>query len=71
VLLDYRKAKVELAELIGNGEFGMTVLMTVNAPKRRRIMTESMEEFEAARHQLRLAIFALGQEAGSSISEIE
>jgi len=32
-------------------------------------MTESMEEFEAARYQLRLAIFALGQEEGSSISE--
>ena len=33
-------------------------------------MTEAVEESEAARHQLRLALFAVGKEEGASISEV-
>jgi hypothetical protein len=33
-------------------------------------VTEAIQEFEAARHQLRLALFSLGKEEGASISEV-
>jgi hypothetical protein len=39
-------------------------------PSERRQVTEAIEEFEAARHQLRLALFALGKEEGASLSEV-
>jgi hypothetical protein len=39
-------------------------------PLERRQVTEAIQDFEAARHQLRLVLFALGRHEGASISEI-
>jgi hypothetical protein len=70
VLLDYRRANVNLAKRIGNGDPGVIALTNLNASIRRRTVTESMEEFESARHLLRVALFALCMEEGASISDV-
>jgi len=37
---------------------------------RQRELTETFDEFEAARHQVRLAVFALATTQGASMSEL-
>jgi len=66
----YEKAMLRIAKRLENGEPGVTAARGTGIPTQRRQVTESIEEFEAARHQLRLALFALGREEGASISEI-
>ncbi len=39
-------------------------------PAYRQQVTEAIGEFEAARHQLRVALFAVGKEEGASISQV-
>jgi transposase-like protein len=70
VLSDFKQAIVKLAKLTEGGEPGVSALGNLNAPLRRRTVTEAMEEFEVARHQMRVALFALCLEEGASTSEI-
>lgn len=59
-----------IAERLEAGAPGISASKGTGIPSERRQVTESIEEFEAARHQLRLALFALGKEEGASISEV-
>jgi len=70
VLLDYRRANVDLAKLVEAGEPALTSLTKLNAPIRRQTVTESIEAFGSARHQLRLALFVSGKKEGASPSEM-
>lgn len=69
-LLRYEKAMLKIAERLEAGAPGIAAAKRTSIPTNRRLVTESIEEFEAARHQLRLALFALGKEEGASISEV-
>jgi hypothetical protein len=66
----YEKAMLKIAERLEAGASGIAAAKRTSIPTNRRLVTESIEEFEAARHQLRLALFALGKEEGASISEV-
>ena len=59
-----------VAGRLEEGSPAMAAAEGTDIPTRRRQVTEAIEGFEAARHQLRLALFALGLEEGAWISEI-
>jgi len=61
---------VKIAKHLEGGAPGVAAAQGTGIPTERRQVTEAIEEFEAARHQLRLALFALGKEEGASISEV-
>jgi hypothetical protein len=69
-LLRYERAMLKIAERLEDGAPGVVAAKGTGIPTERRQVTEAIEEFEAARHQLRLALFALGKEEGASISEV-
>jgi len=66
----YEKAMVKIAEHLESGAPGVTAARGTGIPTERQQVTEAIQEFEAARHQLRLALFALAKEEGASISEV-
>lgn len=66
----YERAMVKIATHLKDGEPGIAAAKGTGIPSERRQVTEAIEEFESARHQLRLALFALGKEEGASISEV-
>ncbi|HXW35923.1 MAG TPA: hypothetical protein VEJ87_15215 [Acidimicrobiales bacterium] len=66
----YEKTMVVIARRLENGELAIAASQGTAIPSQRRQVTEAIEDFEAARHNLRLALFALGKEEGASISEI-
>ncbi len=66
----YEKAMLKIAERLEDEAPGVSAARGTGIPTERRQVTEAIEEFEAARHQLRLALFALGKEEGVSISEV-
>jgi len=67
---NYETTMAEIAKSLENGEPAITASDDTSIPTQRRLVTEAIQEFEAARHQLRLALFALGREEGASISQI-
>jgi len=69
-LLGYEKAMIKIAKRLERGDPAATAGLGTGVPAQRRQVTEAVEQFEAARHQLRIALFALGMEEGASISEI-
>jgi len=70
VLKEFKKAIENLAKLTEEGEPGIIALGHLNAPLRRRTITEALGEFEDSRHQMRVALFDLCQEEGASASDI-
>lgn len=71
VLKRYRLSSAALAKRIGNGEPLIEAFETMNAPMRRhRELTETLELFEATRHQVRLALFAVALEEDLGLSEV-
>jgi len=66
----YERAMLKIATGLENGAPGVAAAKGTGIPTERRQVTEAIEEFEAARHQLRLALLALGKEEGASISEV-
>src|SRR5580658_4854945 len=70
LLRRYEKANGDLAKLIASGEPAISALTKVKTPVRRREVTETFEEFDAARHQVRLALLALCLEEGANRSEV-
>ena len=71
LLQRYKEANIKLSKRIESGEPLMDVLGNLNARvEHPRELTETLEEFETARHQVRVALFALGMEQGASMSEI-
>jgi hypothetical protein len=61
---------VAIAERLEDGAPAIGAAKGTGIPTERRQVTEAIQEFEAARHQLRLALFSLGKEEGASISEV-
>jgi hypothetical protein len=70
VLLRYEKGSAEVAARVERGEQLTSALEAVKGPIRRREVTDALDEFEAARHQVRLAMFALGSDQGTNASEL-
>jgi len=70
VLLRFKKGVSGLAGRVEEGELAVAALGAIGGPIRRQELTETLAEFEAARHQLRLAVFALALEQGTSTSEV-
>jgi hypothetical protein len=70
VLRRYKKGSTEVASRVERGELLADALGAAKGPIRRVEITDAMEKFEAARHQIRLAMFALGSEQGTSASEL-
>lgn len=61
---------VTIGERLEEGAPAIGAAKGTGIPTERRQVTEAIQEFEAARHQLRLALFSLGKEEGASISEV-
>ncbi len=57
----YESAMLKIATRFEDGALGVAAAKGTGIPTERRQVTEAIEEFEAARHQLRLALFALGK----------
>jgi len=70
VLRRYSKASASVATLVDQGTHLVPALESLHGPVRRSEVTEALEEFEAARHRVRLAMFALAKEQGSSFSDV-
>jgi len=69
-LLAYEMVSAEVVALVRDGHTLASALEALQGPIRRRTVTEAMASFEAARHEVRLAMFALGRENGTSMSEL-
>ena len=69
-LRDYECAIGAVSRHLEDGEPAIAASRRTGFPSQRRRVTEVIEDFEAARHRLRLALFAVGKEEGVSISEV-
>ena len=70
VLMRYNKASASVATLVEQGAHLVTALQNFGGPERRSEVTDALGELEAARHRVRLAMFALAKEQGSSASDL-
>ena len=70
VLQRYKTVSAKVARRVEEAQLLADVLAQVNGPVIRREITEAIEELEGARHRVRLAMFALGEAQGTSISEL-
>ena len=70
VLERYKASSVELAARVERGDHLQDIFPAIEGPARPREVTEILVKFEAARHQVRLAMFDLGREQGLSQSEV-
>jgi hypothetical protein len=66
----YETSLLKIAGRLENGARAVSAGKGLSIPGDRREVTETIQEFESARHQLRLALFAVGKEEGASISEV-
>lgn len=66
----FKEAIAGLAQGVQDGQPAVDALEAVGGSLRRQELTDMLEEFEAARHRIRVALFALAMEQGASISEI-
>jgi DNA-directed RNA polymerase sigma subunit (sigma70/sigma32) len=70
VLVRFKNSNAELAELVASGGSVRDALGVEVPQRRRRELTTMLDEFEACRHEFRLALFAVCLEEGATISEI-
>jgi len=70
VMRGFARLNASLAKRVGNGEDLVSTLEDLNGPLRRREVTDALEEFEAARHRVRLSMFGVAEEQDASISEV-
>ena len=66
----FRNSNAELAELVARGGSVRAAIGIEVPQRRRRELTAALDAFEAARHEFRLALFAVCLEEGASISEV-
>jgi hypothetical protein len=66
----YERTMTRIAERLEEGLPALTASEGTDVASERRRVTESIESFEAARHQLRLALMVVGKEEGASISDV-
>ena len=69
-LKKYENELTRIGRRLEDGEPAIDASRGTDIPAQRRQVTEGIEEFEAARHQLRVALLAVGQEEGASFSEV-
>jgi chromosome segregation ATPase len=69
-LLQYERTMTRIAERLEAGEDAIAAAKGTSIPNQRRRVTEAIEEFESARHQLRLALMVAGKAEGASIAEV-
>lgn len=69
VLLRHKKALALNVKRIESGEW-TGAATRAGAPVIRSELTDAMDDFEKARHEVRLAFFTLGAEQGKSKSEM-
>ena len=70
VLEQFAKQNDRLRSHIEAGEDLGETLEQLSGAGARRQMTEALEQFEVARHRVRLSMFALAEEQGMTISEV-
>lgn len=71
VLSRYQQANDNLAKRVGQGESVLEAFDGLDgAMQGQRELTEKLEEFEAVRHQVRVALFASATAQGVSLSEL-
>ncbi|HYA69096.1 MAG TPA: hypothetical protein VED63_10225 [Acidimicrobiales bacterium] len=71
VLERYKAANATLIDRVKAGESVLEALDGLQVPMRRhRELTETLEEFEAARHRVRRSLIALSTSQGASLSEL-
>jgi hypothetical protein len=70
VLVRYEKGSANVARRVENGERLAGAIEAERGPLRLQEVTESVQEMEGARHQVRLSMFSLAKEQGTSISEL-
>jgi hypothetical protein len=70
-LLHHKRALRAAAQRVKSGELTPEAIRSGGAPEIRVDLTDALAEFERARHQVRLALFAfLGLEQDTSTAEI-
>jgi len=69
-LLNFKKATTRSAALVDQGMDVVHALACIKGPKLRSDLAEALDGFEEHRHRMRIAILALGQEQGASLSEV-
>jgi hypothetical protein len=70
LLRRYERTMLKIGERLEDGTPAVAAGKGLSIPSERRDVTEAIQEFEASRHRLRLALFAVGKDEGASISEI-
>jgi hypothetical protein len=70
VLAGYESVVTDLIARVDQGDEMVEAIQGVNGAKVRPEVTEAMDAFEAARHQVRLAMVAAALEQGASASEV-
>jgi hypothetical protein len=66
----YETSMITIRGRLEQGDPALDASRGTAIPAGRRQVTEGIEEFEAARHQLRLALFAVGKDEGATISDV-
>jgi len=66
----YERETKKIIRRIESGERAVIAGVGTDVASHRRQVTESVQQFEAARHRLRLAFMALARKEGDSISEV-
>jgi len=69
-LQGFETAMLKIAKRLEHDDPLVSAGHGIGAPGHRRQVTEAIETFVAARHKLRIALFAAGKEEGASISEV-
>ena len=69
-LEQFENANAGLAQRVQGGDRLVDALKGVGAPEPRLEINEALEEFEVARHRVRVAMFARAIEDGTSMSEV-
>ncbi len=71
VLARYKRANADLVKRVAQGESVLEAFDGLDgAMQSQRELTDKLEEFEAFRHQVRVALFACATAQGASLSEI-
>jgi response regulator of citrate/malate metabolism len=70
VLAQYQRATNRLVRRVESGDRLVDTVERIGGRALRPELTDVLDEFETARHNTRLAMFALAQEEHTSISEL-
>ena len=69
-LRQYEKTMEKIAVRLEEGEPAISASRSTGIPSERKQVTEAIDAFEAARHQLRLSLMVAARAEGASISEV-